>query len=333
MKQIIIAMVALLLLAANLPAQNLGLIPDELYDYGFVLKRVEITAVLEKEDPPVKNLVTPQSAPTPPKSLWTSVNLKEAAQTDSEIAAWQDKTRKQLGIPVATDLPALPPPLPPLQLDVKIPKVDAPKGLPATPMPQPYNPNPRPFPGPPVDDSIAPPLPRGELIAGNKWMTLKSGKQIQVGTEFTWKEFPNGDVRGCKPGNKILFSKKQQEYYEADPAFRYWDTDAGVQMTQRGEKLVQGPLTGDYYAIPREDVMNESPVTVATPGVSLVYRSALLPRNRVRAVPTTTYSSGIRTSHYPASRSPAAGPPIMYSPMPAASCRGGRCCPGGNCNW
>jgi hypothetical protein len=325
MRQLLIAAVALLLLTAAAPAQDsFGLIPDELYNHGFVLKRVEVTAVLEKDNATVK--AKKDFVPPTPPAKFVPVKSQQtvAPIVDADIKAVSERK-----------LPDLPPPLP--QLNVTIPKEETP----AEDIKQTQPPLPAPLP------PIAPPLPvedgpsidifrKAPMMAGMKQLKLKSGKSIQVRKDLKWFEFPNGDVRGSKPGNIVIFSKRQNEYFEVKSGRRYWDTDDGIRSTGKDEKLVFGNVSGKYYTIPKDATFRESLATVGTPSVAYYYRPAVLPRNRVVAVPSMTYSNQIETQiscgpTYAQDYTTYAEP--SYSPMPAAQCGRGGCCPGGACSW
>jgi hypothetical protein len=162
------------------------------------------------------------------------------------------------------------------------------------PQPEPYNPNPRPIPGP-VDDRTDT-RPRATPAPGMKWIQSKrTGTWLQADSDLCWFELDNGEIRGAAPGKTVIFSNKQQDYFQVDPAFTYWDTDAGIIPTQKQNKLVQGPVTGTYYEIPADSQMSENPVTYASSTVEYRRRPALLPWNRVVGVPATTYNNGIET--------------------------------------
>ena len=277
MKPFVFAIVSLLLVAASASAQESITVPilPELHDYGFVVKRVEVTTVLEKEEP---------AQPTAPAT--------ETTET------------------------ATPPPLPPL-------------------------PNTRPIPGPPDAGEDVVPIPgpavkRPAPLPGNKWIQSRTtGKWYQGSQSLEWIEFANGDIRGCRPGNIIIYSTRQDEYFSVDPAFAYWDTDIGLVSTQKTNKLVRGDVTGDYYEIPQGSVLTETVTSRPSSAVAWGWRPALLPRNRW--VPLTIQSNEIQmmpqlsgaTDITPYS----SGLPDNYNN--ATGCPGGSCgsCPGGVCPW
>jgi len=208
-------LVAVLLFTAN--AHAFDFVNDILYEYGFVLKRIEEKIELEPTDNPFRT-----TALSGPKK----------------------------------DQPPLPPPLPPVTPNIPIPDAD-----PVPPPPAPTQQCPpgcddcpiegcqdRIIPGPPVD----PPLPTCKPATGSNYkpFVTSAGKTIQVPADKVWKEFPNGDIRGCAPGMKVVFSPRQNEYYEVDPAFRWWDTEAGLISTSKGNRLVRMPFSNTYYEVP-----------------------------------------------------------------------------------
>jgi len=160
------------------------------------------------------------------------------------------------------------------------------------PEPQPYKPEDRIIPGPPIDDNSTTP-PR-EPSPGKWWIKSKlTGKWYEVSRKLKWHEFPNGDLWGCPPDKQIIFSKTLQKYLQVDPGFTYWDTADGLIATLKQNKLVQGPITGNYYEISRRNTLHESLTTHTSSNLAAVRRPALLSRNRWIALPLTKSKTGV----------------------------------------
>jgi len=222
---------AIMLSTTVVAGADYGLVPKNLLDMGFVIKRIEVTTVLEKADEAATT-----TAPAEPEIVEETV-IEEPPVFNEPISE---------------------------------PLYDIWK----------------------LDEDAAAAAAAPETDDGKKWIQSKvTGKAYHVDSTYSWYEAPDGVFHGVAPGKVLIYSRILQGYFQVDPNFAYWDTAAGIISTQKGNQLVRGSITGNYYEIPANQSLSEIPTYGG--GVELRYTTTT-----TASTPTVKHTDNYRIENY-----------------------------------